>query len=923
MHISVESWTTLFILCSFLLYLYIGWTTRVRDAKGFFIASQNIPAIANGIATAGDWTSAASFISMAGLVSFLGHDGSIYIMGWTGGYVLMALLIAPYLRKFGQYTIPDFIGTRYYSNGARILAVIAAIFISLTYVTGQMRGVGIVFSRFLQVDVNTGVLIGMVLIGFFAVLGGMKGITWTQITQYGVLLAAFLVPAIALSFKLTGNPVPPLAFTTSDIVEKLDLIQTDLGFTAYTEPFAHRSQLDNLATVLALMIGTAGLPHILVRFYTVTSVRAARYSVAWALLFIAMLYTTAPAVATFARYNLIDTLNNQPIESVEQLNWVNKWESTGLLTFDDKNSDGRLQFTPDLQTNEVNIDPDIVFLSTPEVAQLAPWVTGLVAAGGLAAALSTASGLLLVISSSIAHDIYFRIINPKASESQRVGMGRVMVGLALVAAAYFGINPPGFVAQVVAFAFGLAAASFFPLIVLGIFDRRANREGAIAGMVVGLSFTAFYIIGVKFYGMSPWAWGISPEGIGTVGMVLNATVTWSVSRITPAPPKSVQTLISSLREPGDEPPKNVFLYRTLEEKLELRNAQLNDAYQRIKSLNHQLTGENNALGELNQQLQQQIVERQQAEAALERRTQELQKAQHETEVKNAHLQETLTTLQETQTQLVQTEKMSSLGQLVAGVAHEINNPVSFIYGNTKHADDYVHELLQLIVLYQEHYPQPAAAIQAKAEAIDLDFLLEDLPKLLTSMQVGAQRIQEIVLSLRNFSRMDESAMKAVNIHEGINSTLLILKNRLKATSQRPAIEILKDYGQIPLVECYASQLNQVFMNLLANAIDALEEGIQAEKLTHPAQIRVQTDVIQDEWIRIQISDNGMGIPAAIAEKLFDPFFTTKPIGKGTGLGLSISYKIITTTHNGKIWCESTPALGTEFFIEIPIQISGN
>ncbi|MEO1620992.1 MAG: sodium:solute symporter family protein, partial [Cyanobacteria bacterium J06632_3] len=456
---SAEGWTSLFIFCSFILYLYIGWRSRVRDAKGFFIANQNIPAIANGIATAGDWTSAASFISMAGLVSFLGHDGSIYIMGWTGGYVLMALLIAPYLRKFGQYTIPDFIGDRYYSNAARLLAVVAAVFISLTYVTGQMRGVGIVFSRFLQVDVNTGVLIGMVLIGFFAVLGGMKGITRTQIIQYSVLITAFLIPAIALSMHLTGNPLPPLAFATSDIVEKLDQIQRELGFSAYTEPFANRTQLDVLATVLALMIGTAGLPHILVRFYTVTSVRAARYSVAWALLFIAVLYTTAPAVATFARYNLIDSLNNQSIETVEELTWVSKWENTGLLTFEDKSGDGRLQFTPDTQTNEINIDSDIVFLSTPEVAQLAPWVTGLVAAGGLAAALSTASGLLLVISSSMAHDVYYRILNPKASESQRVNMGRVMVGLALVASAYFGINPPGFVAQVVAFAFGLAAAS--------------------------------------------------------------------------------------------------------------------------------------------------------------------------------------------------------------------------------------------------------------------------------------------------------------------------------------------------------------------------------------------------------------------------------------------------------------------------------
>lgn len=921
MPISAESWTTLFILCSFLLYLYVGWTSRVRDAKGFFIANQNIPAIANGIATAGDWTSAASFISMAGLVSFLGHDGAIYIMGWTGGYVLMALLIAPYLRKFGQYTIPDFIGARYYSNTARVLAVIAAVFISLTYVTGQMRGVGIIFSRFLQVDVNTGVLIGMVLIGFFAVLGGMKGITRTQIIQYSVLLTAFLIPAIALSIRLTGNPIPPLAFTTSDIVENLNQIQIDLGFAAYTEPFAHRSQLDVLATVLALMIGTAGLPHILVRFYTVTSVRAARYSVAWALLFIAVLYTTAPAVATFARYNLLDSLNDQPIAAVEELSWVSKWENTGLLTFDDKNDDGRLQFTPDVKTNEVNIDPDIVFLSTPEVAQLAPWVTGLVAAGGLAAALSTASGLLLVISSSIAHDVYYRIINPKASESQRVTMGRIMVGLALVAAAYFGINPPGFVAQVVAFAFGLAAASFFPLIVLGVFDRRANREGAIAGMIIGLSFTAFYIVGVKFYGMPTWCWGISPEGIGTVGMLLNVTVTSVVSRMTPAPPPSVQKLITSLREPGDEPPTNVFLYRTLEEKLELRNAELDHAYQKITLLNLQLTGENVTLAELNKKLQEQIVERQQAEAALEERTQQLQQAQQQAESKNLSLQETLTALQDTQAQLIQTEKMSSLGQLVAGVAHEINNPVSFIYGNIGHADAYVSDLLALVELYETHYPQPVLDIQDKAEAIDLAFLTEDLPKLLISMEVGAKRIQEIVLSLRNFSRMDESATKTVDIHDGIDSTLLILQSRLKATSNRPAIKIIKDYSPLPPVECYASQLNQVFMNLIANAVDALDEATRSGQLTQLVHIRIQTDLIQETYVRIQISDNGPGIPSNVREKLFDPFFTTKPVGKGTGLGLSISYKIITDTHKGKIWCESSPELGTEFLIEIPVKIN--
>lgn len=913
MALSVESWTTLFILCSFLLYLYIGWASRVKDAKGFFIASRGVPTIANGLATAGDWISAASFISMSGLVAALGHDGSIYLMGWTGGYVLVALLIAPYLRKFGQYTIPDFIGTRYNSNTARVLAVVAAIFISLTYIAGQMRGVGIVFSRFLQVDVNTGVLVGMVIIGFFAVVGGMKGITWTQIIQYGVLIVAFLIPAVALSLQLTGNPIPPLAFITSDIAVKLNQIQTDLGLTAYTEPFAHRTQVDVLTTVLALMLGTAGLPHILVRFYTVSNVRAARYSAAWAVLFIAILYTTAPAVATFARYNLIQSFDNQPIESIEQLSWTDKWVRTELLLLNDKSGDGRLQFTADPATNEIEIDSDIIFLSAPEISQLSPWVTGLVAAGGLAAALSTASGLLLVISSSIAHDIYFRIINPSATESQRINMGRGMVGLGLVIATYFGIHPPGFVGQVVAFAFGLAAASFFPLIVLGIFDRRANRQGAIAGMTVGLSFTSAYIIGARFYGMPLWVGGVSPEGIGTVGMLLNATVTWIVSRMTPRPPVSVQALISTLREPGKEPPRNVFLYRTLEEKLELRNAQLDQAYQDIKTLNQRLQTENSRLGMLNHQLQTEISERQQAEVAL-------QQAQYETEAKNIRLEETLITLQETQTQLIQTEKMSSLGQLVAGVAHEINNPVSFIYGNVGHAIDYIQDLLELIGLYQNHYPHPETAIRTKKDEIDLDFLLEDLPKLLSSMKVGAERIQQIVLSLRTFSRMDEAEMKAVDIHTGIDSTLLILGNRFKATSKRPEILIVRDYSELPLVECYASQLNQVLMNLLANAVDALDEAVQKGLLIEAAQIRITTDLIQQTWIRISIADNGPGISSAIQEKLFDPFFTTKPVGKGTGLGLSISYKIVAETHCGKMWCESGPEIGTTFHIEIPQKI---
>ncbi|MCT7968162.1 cation acetate symporter [Laspinema sp. D1] len=550
---SVEAWTTILVILSFILYTYIGWRSRVRDSKGFFVAGQGIPAVANGAATAADWMSAASFISMAGLISVLGYDGSIYLMGWTGGYVLLALLLAPYLRKFGKYTVPDFVGDRYYSTTARLVAVVAAIFISLTYVAGQMRGVGIVFSRFLQVDINQGVVIGMIIVGFFAVLGGMKGITWTQVAQYSVLIVAYLIPAIALSFQLTGNPFPQLAFTFSDIVPQLNQIQLDLGFAEYTQPFTEKSMLDVLFITIALMVGTAGLPHVIVRFYTVTDIRAARYSAGWALLFIAILYTTAPALSTFARYNLINNLNGQTLEQVSQLDWATKWEQTGLLTFEDKNADGVLELTPDPDTNEINIDRDIIVLSTPEVANLAPWVVGLVAAGGLAAALSTASGLLLVISSSVAHDIYYRLINPRASETKRVMVGRIMVGFAIAIAGYFGINPPGFVAQVVAFAFGLAAASFFPVIILGIFDGRTNREGAIAGMVAGLAFTAYYIIAVNFYGMEPWLFGISAEGIGTIGMIINFAVTLIVSRLTPPPPLEIQTMLENLRSPGNEP----------------------------------------------------------------------------------------------------------------------------------------------------------------------------------------------------------------------------------------------------------------------------------------------------------------------------------------------------------------------------------
>ncbi len=546
---TTQTWTLAFVAITFGAYLYIGYANRVRDTKGFYVAGQGVPPIFNGMATAADWMSAASFISMAGLISFMGYDGAVYLMGWTGGYVLLALLLAPYLRKFGQYTVPDFVGDRYYSQTARVVAAICAVFVSLTYVAGQMRGVGVVFSRFLGVSITTGVVIGMAVVAFFAVLGGMKGITWTQVAQYCVLIVAFLIPSVAISAKLTGNPIPQFSFMFSDIIPKLNQIQIDLGFTEYTKPFQSQSQLNVFCIAMALMVGTAGLPHVIVRFYTVPNVRSARFSAGWALLFIAMLYTTAPALAAFARYNLIDSLHGKELTEVRQLEWVQSWEATGLLGFDDKNGDGRLQLTPKADSNEIKIDRDIIVLSTPEVAGLAPWVVALVAAGGLAAALSTAAGLLLVISSSFSHDIYTKLINPQASEEKRLFVGRVMIFIAVCVAGYFGIRPPGFVAEVVAFAFGLAAASFFPIILLGIFDKRTNRAGAITGMLIGIGFTGFYIIGNRFFGMSPFCFGIGAQGIGTVGMVLNLVATFVVSRLTEPPPQHIQEMVESVRVP--------------------------------------------------------------------------------------------------------------------------------------------------------------------------------------------------------------------------------------------------------------------------------------------------------------------------------------------------------------------------------------
>ncbi len=567
---SVEAITLVFVAITFAAYLGIGYMMRVRDTKGFYVAGQGVPAFANGAATAADWMSAASFISMAGLISFRGFDGAYYLMGWTGGYVLLTLLLAPYLRKFGKYTVPDFVGDRYYSKVARGIAAFCAIFISLTYVSGQMGGVGIVFARFLQIETWQGILIGMGIVAFFAVLGGMKGITWTQVVQYFILIIAFMIPAVALSGLLAGNPIPPIGLASSDIVQRLNEIQTDVGFSEYTQPFQTTSALDVVFITIALMIGTAGLPHVIVRFYTVPNVRAARYSGFWALIFIGLLYTSAPAIAVFAKYNLLTTLtetnaNNEyvgprAIDEIREIDWFTKWENTGLITVNDQNNDGLLDISAGTNAegeatsmlgadSELTINNDIIVLSTPEVAGLSPVVIALVATGGLAAALSTASGLLLVISSAVSHDIYYRLMNPKASEQQRLLVGRIVIFLGVVFAGVVGIWPPGFVAQVVAFAFGLAAASFFPIILLGIFDKRTNSKGAIAGMLVGILFTAFYIIGNKYMGMPRWFFGISAEGIGTVGAALNFIVTYTLSRVTEAPPKEIQDLVESVRVP--------------------------------------------------------------------------------------------------------------------------------------------------------------------------------------------------------------------------------------------------------------------------------------------------------------------------------------------------------------------------------------
>ncbi|MFY9236015.1 MAG: sodium:solute symporter family protein, partial [Flavobacteriaceae bacterium] len=556
---SVQVWTYIIVGITFALYIGIAIWSRAGSTKDFYVAGGGVSPLANGMATAADWMSAASFISMAGIISFTGYDGSVYLMGWTGGYVLLALLLAPYLRKFGKFTVPDFIGDRYYSDTARIVAVVCALLVSFTYVAGQMRGVGVVFSRFLEVDINTGVIIGMIIVLFYAVLGGMKGITYTQVAQYCVLIFAFMVPAIFISIQMTGNPIPQLGMgdTLNDgsgvyLLEKLNGLSTELGFNEYTE--GSKDRIDILAITLALMVGTAGLPHVIVRFFTVKKVKDARKSAGLALLLIAVLYTTAPAVAVFARVNLIETVSDKSYEGMPE--WFKNWEKTGLLTFEDKNQDGKVQYVADPQINELKVDPDIMVLANPEIANLPAWVIALVAAGCLAAALSTAAGLLLVISASVSHDLIKKIFMPTISDKGELLAARLSAVVAVCVAGYFGINPPGFVAAVVALAFGLAAASLFPAIILGIFYKRMNKEGAVSGMVVGILLMLFYMAKFKlgWLGDTPpaseWWFGISPEGFGSVAMVVNFIVSLTVCRFTAAPPLEVQEIVENIRIPS-------------------------------------------------------------------------------------------------------------------------------------------------------------------------------------------------------------------------------------------------------------------------------------------------------------------------------------------------------------------------------------
>lgn len=556
---TVQTWTYIIVGITFAIYIGIAIWSRAGSTKEFYVAGGGVSPLANGMATAADWMSAASFISMAGLISFMGYDGTVYLMGWTGGYVLLALLLAPYLRKFGKFTVPDFIGDRYYSDVARTVAVICALIVSFTYVAGQMRGVGVVFSRFLEVDINTGVFIGMVIVLFYAVLGGMKGITYTQVAQYCVLIFAFMVPAIFISIQMTGNPIPQLGMgdTLADgsgtyLLDKLNGLSTELGFAEYTS--GTKSMIDVVAITLALMVGTAGLPHVIVRFFTVKRVKDARKSAGLALLFIAILYTTAPAVAVFARTNLIETVSNEEYANMPE--WFSKWEETGLLVFDDKNVDGKIQYVADKASNELTIDNDIMVLANPEIANLPNWVIALLAAGGLAAALSTAAGLLLVISSSVSHDLIKKMIKPNISEKGELWAARISASIAVVIAGYFGVNPPGFVAAVVALAFGLAAASFFPAIILGIFYKKMNKEGAVAGMVAGMALMLYYMAKYKLGWIgelpdaSEWWFGISPEGFGTIAMIFNFGVAITINAFTKEPPQDVQEIVESIRIPS-------------------------------------------------------------------------------------------------------------------------------------------------------------------------------------------------------------------------------------------------------------------------------------------------------------------------------------------------------------------------------------
>lgn len=552
---ELQYWIWIAVGLSFSLYIGIAIWSRAASTKEFYVAGGGVHPIANGMATAADWMSAASFISMAGIISFSGYDGSVYLMGWTGGYVLLALLLAPYLRKFGKFTVPDFIGDRYYSNTARSVAVFCALIVSFTYIAGQMRGVGVVFSRYLEVNIVSGVLIGMGIVLFYAVLGGMKGITYTQVAQYCVLIFAFMVPAVFISFLVTGNVIPQLGFGGTDsegvyLLDKLDGLHKELGFHEYTS--GSKSLFDVFCITMALMVGTAGLPHVIVRFFTVKKVSDARKSAGWALLFIAILYTTAPAIAVFSRTNLIETVSNKPYDQMPY--WFEKWETTGLLGFQDKNNDGLIQYTAEAATNELDVDVDIMVLANPEIANLPNWVIALLAAGALAAALSTAAGLLLVISSAVSHDLLKKMIMPNISDKGELITARIAATAAVCLAGYFGINPPGFVAATVALAFGLAASSFFPAILLGIFSKRVNKEGAISGMLVGVSLMLFYMLKFKFgwFGggaKADWWFGISPEGFGTVAMLANFVVTLGVTALTAAPSKEIQLLVENIRKP--------------------------------------------------------------------------------------------------------------------------------------------------------------------------------------------------------------------------------------------------------------------------------------------------------------------------------------------------------------------------------------